>query len=274
MLNDIQVVVRGAGDLATGVIYTLHQAGFQIVATEIEEPLVVRRTVSFAEAVYQDRVTVEGITAVKVEGFSELEGVLADREVPILVDPEAEVIDYLQPEVVIDGIMAKRNIGTKIDNAELVIGLGPGFRAGEDVDAVIETNRGHDLGRIITEGEAEPNTDIPGEIKGYSSERVLKSPTTGRFITDREIGDRVKAKEVIGYVGEKAIKAKISGVIRGLLASGIGVEQGTKLGDIDPRERTDYCYRISDKARTIGGAVLAAVLSLNQTRNNILFRGS
>ncbi|MBM7623344.1 selenium-dependent molybdenum cofactor biosynthesis protein YqeB [Sporohalobacter salinus] len=264
MFSDISVIVRGGGDLATGVIYTLYQTGFKVIGTEISEPLVVRRTVSFAEAIYEGKFTVEEVTANRVDDFTEIKQVLSRNEVPIVVDSEAEIIDRLQPQIVVDATMAKRNLGTGLNDAFLVIGLGPGFTAGEDVDVVIETNRGHDLGRIITAGQAESNTGIPGEVKGYSTKRVLKSPTRGKFITDRRIGDSIAAGEIFGYVDNDAIKAELEGMIRGVLKSGIEVKQGTKLGDIDPRNEIDYCYRISDKARAIGGAVLTAILSFDQ----------
>ncbi|KXS45289.1 MAG: xanthine dehydrogenase accessory factor [Candidatus Frackibacter sp. T328-2] len=262
MLKDIKVVVRGAGDLATGIIYSLYQAGFKVVATEVANPLVVRRSVSFAEAIYQNEFTVEGITARRIVKFSEIEEVLNAGEVPVIADPKAEVIKEWQPKVVVDAIMAKRNIGTKIDDAEVVIGLGPGFTAQKDVDAVIETARGHNLGRVIKDGSAELNTGIPGEIGGYREKRVLKSTCNGEFTSPKKIGERIITGETFGYIANQEIKAEIDGVIRGLLKSGVMVREGTKLGDIDPRGIKEYCYTISDKARAIGGAVLTATLSL------------
>lgn len=269
MLNDIKVVVRGAGDLATGVIYNLYQAGFKVVATEMETPLVVRRTVALAEAIYQGKYTVEDVTARRINNFAKIEEVLADDEVPVIVDPEAEVIDAWQPNVVVDAIMAKRNVGSQIDDGELVIGLGPGFTAKKDVDVVIETNRGHNLGRIIEEGQAQSNTGIPGKIAGYGKKRVLHSPIEGKFSSEREIGEQISSGEIFGCVGETVITAEVDGIIRGLLKSDIDIKQGIKLGDIDPRGIEEYCYTISDKARAIGGAVITAILLLSKDKNNL-----
>ncbi|MCK8817582.1 selenium-dependent molybdenum cofactor biosynthesis protein YqeB [Natroniella sulfidigena] len=260
-----RVVVRGAGDLATGVIYNLYQAGFEVVATEIAEPLVVRRTVSFAQAVYEEQVEVEGVVAKKVEDFEQIEEEISNHRVPIIVDPLGDVIDFFKPQVVVDAIMAKKNLGTEIDDAPIVIGLGPGFEAGKDVDAVIETERGHDLGRVIYQGQAKPNTGVPGDVAGYTNERVLKSPTDGQFESACEIGDPIQTGEVIGYVEEEKVVAEISGIIRGLLKSDVKVKAGTKLGDIDPRKRVKNCYTISDKARTIGGAVVVATLAMDNS---------
>lgn len=265
MLKKTRVVVRGAGDLATGVIYNLFQAGFQVVATEIEKPLVVRRTVSLAEAVYKGEYTVEGITGQRVAEFSNVEDVLNQDKVPVVVDPPAEIVDFWEPQVLVDATMAKKNLGTNREDAEIVIGLGPGFTAQKDVDAVIETNRGHELGKIIENGQAQPNTGIPGEIAGYRKERVLKSPVAGEFTSKRKIGEKISAGEIFGNIGDEEIKAKIDGVIRGLLKPGQQVKAGTKLGDIDPRGSTNNCYTISDKARAIGGAVITAILSLANT---------
>ncbi|MCK8827283.1 selenium-dependent molybdenum cofactor biosynthesis protein YqeB [Natroniella acetigena] len=269
MFGNIKVLVRGAGDLASGVIHALYQSGFKVVATEIETPLVVRRTVSFAEAIYQGELTVEGVRASKVDNFAKIEKILADAKVPVIVDPEAKVIDFWKPQIVVDAIMAKKNLGTRINDAEIVIGLGPGFTAKEDVDAVIETNRGHDLGRIIKEGQAQIDTGVPGQIAGYSKERVLKSSVSGIFTSDKKIGEQISSGEVFGYIGNTAIKAEVDGVIRGLIKSGIDIKVGTKLGDIDPRGIEEYCYTISDKARTIAGSVITAILSLSKDKNNL-----
>ncbi|MCK8825715.1 selenium-dependent molybdenum cofactor biosynthesis protein YqeB [Fuchsiella alkaliacetigena] len=260
MITDTKVVVKGAGDLASGVIYYLAQAGFQVVATELAQPLVVRRTVSFAEAIYQGSFVVEGVMAKKAVDFGEIESVLEQGQVPILVDPQAEVINFWQPQVVVDATMAKRNLGTDIEDAPLVIALGPGFEAACDADIVIETKRGHNLGRLIYNGQAEANTGVPGEIAGYTEQRVLKSPHKGNFKPAKAIGEEIAAGEVFGYVEQSAVQAEVSGVIRGLLKSGVSVKEGTKLGDIDPRGRKKNCYTISDKARSLGGAILMAIL--------------
>lgn len=262
-LQDVRIVVRGGGDLASGVIYRLKRAGFSVIVTELSEPLVVRRTVSFAEAVYAGRFELEGLTAVCTTQYEEAMAYAADKGVvPVLIDPTGEVIASWQPHVVVDAVIAKRNVlKTSICDADLVIALGPGFRAGVDVHVVIETNRGHSLGRVIYEGEAEPNTGIPGPVQGIGRERVVYSPIQGIFRSERQIGDRVEAGAVLGWVNETPIYAEIEGCIRGLLQSGIRVGVGVKVGDVDPRCKMEHCYTISDKALAIGGGVLEAILA-------------
>jgi xanthine dehydrogenase accessory factor len=203
---------------------------------------------------------VEGITAKRVESNGYISEVWREGKVPILIDPEAEVKDFLKPDVLIDATLAKKNMGTKITYAPLVIGLGPGFHAGKDVHLVIETNRGHNLGRIISNGEAEPNTGIPGPIAGYTEERVIRAPKAGNFGALKKIGDGVRANEKVGMVRNAAVRSRIAGVIRGLLRDGTEVWKGMKLGDVDPRGLKAHCHTISEKARTISGGVLQAIL--------------
>ncbi len=260
-LTELTMLVRGGGDLASGVIHRLVRSHFLVCITEIPNPQSVRREVSFCEAVYEGEKEIEGVTAKLIYSPDDIRKIWDEGKAPLLIDPQATVKDTLKPDVLIDAIIAKKNLGTKITDAPLVIGLGPGFHAGNDVHIVIETNRGHNLGKVIHEGEAEPNTGIPGDVAGFSAERVFRAPESGCFHTDKNIGDRVQANEVIAFVDDSPIKATIPGIIRGILRNGAVVHQGMKLGDVDPRGIQDYCYTISDKARTIAGGVLEAILA-------------
>ncbi len=261
-IQKIKIILRGAGDLATGVALRLHRAGFRnLLLLEREHPLAVRRLVSFSEAVTLGSVSVEGIRAERITANDAEKPWRRDGVIPVLVDPAGKSIASLGPDVVIDAILAKRNTGTSIDDAKLVIGLGPGFTAGEDVHCVIETMRGHGLGRVIYSGAALADTGVPGSIGGYTSERLLRAPKGGLFITSRDIGDRVQEGETLATVAGKPVIAQISGVLRGLLRTDTPVSKGTKLGDIDPRGKTDFCRTVSDKAMAIGGGVLEAILA-------------
>lgn len=255
----MKILIKGAGDLATGVAWVLKTAGMQVVMTELERPTVIRRSVSFAEAMFEGKTTVEGIRAVKSD-MDSYRGVLGAGDIPVLADPEARVAGDWKPEVLVDAILAKKNLGTSRGDAPLVIGMGPGFSAGDDVDLVIETMRGHDLGRIITRGEAIPNTNTPGEIGGESDRRVLRAPAEGLFRPEAAIGDRVKTGQVLARVEGSALTAPFEGVLRGILHDGLPVFRGMKVGDVDPRDVRDNCFTISDKARALGGAVLCASL--------------
>ena len=262
MLADILVVVKGGGDLATGVVHRLHRAGMRVMVTELAQPTVIRRAVAVASAVFEGQMEVEGLVARLVESDEGIRADLAEGRVPVIIDPCAEVINRLHPTVVVDAIMAKRNTGTAITDAPIVIGLGPGFTAGVDVHAVIETNRGHHLGRVILSGSAEPHTGVPGPTAGFTAERVLRAPCEGTLIGKRHIGDPVEAGEAVASVAGQPVAANISGVLRGLLADGLSVKAGMKVGDVDPRCVREHCFTISDKARAIGGGVLEAVLYL------------
>lgn len=258
------IVVRGGGDLATGTIHRLWSAGFRVLVLETDHPAAIRRQVSLCEAIYQGSATVEGLTAVKVENLSMLEAVWAAGNVPMLVDPEGKSIEQLKPAVVVDAILAKVNLGTRRDMAPCTIALGPGFVAGEDVDVVIETSRGHKLGRVIKQGPAKANTGIPGIIGGYGKERVIHSPAEGIMRNIHAIGDIVQKDEPIACVetpeGAVSVNATISGIIRGLIRDGYPVTKGFKIADIDPREgELENCWTISDKARCIAGSVLEQV---------------
>jgi len=262
MLKNILVVTKGGGDLATGVVHRLHRAGMPVVVTELAQPTVIRRAVALASAVYEGRAEVEGLAAQLAESDREIRAALAGGQVPVVIDPRGEVIARLHPLVVVDAIMAKRNTGTTIADAPIVIGLGPGFTAGVDVHAVIETNRGHNLGRVILSGSAEPHTGVPGTTAGFTVERVLRAPCEGTLTGKRRIGDAVEAGEVVASVAGEPVTANIAGVLRGLLADGLPVKAGLKVGDVDPRGAREHCFTISDKARAIGGGVLEAILYL------------
>lgn len=258
------ILVRGGGDLATGVIHRLHSAGFPVLVLEIPQPAAIRRQVSVSEAVYQGTATVEGMTARLIPDLSHLSQTLEAGEVPLLIDPEGACIPRLKPAVVVDAILAKRNLGTRWDMAPLTIALGPGFTAGEDVDFVIETMRGHNLGRILTEGPAQPNTGVPGLVGGVSGERVIHAEHTGVLRGRRVIGDLVEQGEPIAVIsneaGEFPVPASISGLLRGLIRDGFPVTKGLKIADIDPRTgEQKNCFTISDKARCIAGSVLELV---------------
>jgi xanthine dehydrogenase accessory factor len=259
-------VIKGAGDLATGVAVRLHRAGLRVLTTEIAEPTVVRRTVAFAEAVFAGETTVEGIRGVRAATLAEAENALAQESIPVLIDPEALVVRQVRPTVVIDGVMAKRNLGTRLDDAPVVIGLGPGFVAGQDVHAVVETQRGHYLGRMILDGAAEPDTGVPGNIGGYTRERVLRAPAAGRMAEPRPIGAHVEAGDTVGWVAGQPVQTAIGGTLRGLVREGLAVSAGMKVGDVDPRAEHAHCFTVSDKSLAIAGGALEAVLYLVRQR--------
>ena len=255
----MRILIRGAGDLATGIAYRLRRCGHDILMTDIAVPTAVRRTVSFSRAIYEGSAVVEGIEAVLVKDITQAREAISAGKIPVIVDPEASVRGEFDPEVVVDAIIAKRNTGTNITDAGLVIGVGPGFTAGVDCHCVIETKRGHYLGRAIYEGCAIPNTGIPGEIGGYSTERIIRAAADGEFHPIRQIGEKVLEGDVVAESGGVPIKALMPGIIRGMLQEGVWVHTGMKCGDIDARCEVSHCYTISDKARAIGGGVLEAV---------------
>lgn len=259
-LTDLVVLIKGGGEQASGVAHRLACSGFKVCLSEIPRPQAVRRGVAFCEAVYEGEKEVEGVVAKLLSSPDQISEVWQEGKLPLLVDPEARVKDILKPDVLVDAILAKKNLGTRISDAPLVIGLGPGFYAGKDVDVVIETNRGHNLGRVIHRGEAEANTGVPGVIAGVSAERVFRAPETGRFATKKKIGDHVQAGDVVALVDGTPVKALVGGVIRGLLRDSTEVHQGMKAGDVDPRGTSEHCFTISDKARAIAGGVLEAIL--------------
>ena len=255
------VIVRGGGDIATGTIYKLVKSGFQVLVLEVEKPSAIRRNVAFCQAVYEGKFTVEDMTCVLVSTIEEAKAVMAKNQVAMMVDPNGEMISKLKPEIVIDAILAKKNMGTSRNMAPITIGLGPGFCAGKDVHVVIETMRGHNLGRLIYEGCALPNTGVPGNIKGYSKERVIHSPCAGVCHNVKKITDIVEMGEIIAYIDKTPVYASMSGLLRGLIQDGYNVTSGFKMADIDPREdEYQNCFTISDKARCIAGGVLEAIL--------------
>ena len=262
LLGRLMVVVKGGGDLATGVSHRLHRAGMMVVVTELARPMVIRRSVSFASAVFEGEIVVDGVKACLVDEVDAVHHLLDQGIIPVIVDPDASIIQRLRPKVVVDAIMAKRSLGTSVDDAPVVIGLGPGFTAGVDVHTVIETMRGHHLGKVIMEGSALPDTGVPGSIEGHTRDRVLRSPGEGRFSACASIGDQVEAGDVVAHVDGRPLPTRISGVLRGILHDGLEVREGQKVGDVDPRGVVEHCFTISDKARAIGGGVLEAIMHL------------
>lgn len=257
------VLIKGAGDLATGIAYRLKKSGFDIVMTEIDNPTTVRRTVSFSQAIFDNEIEIEGIKGIKVNNINEIHKEIKKGNIPIIIDKEANIIKKLKPKVVVDAIIAKKNLGTSIDDASIVIGVGPGFEAKKDCHLVIETKRGHYLGRVIEEGSAIPNTGVPGNIGGYTKERIIRASSNGKIRPVVKIGDYVKKGEVVAYIDGVEVLAEIDGIVRGMLQKGIEVFKGMKSGDIDPRCEKNHCFTISDKARSIGGGVLEAIMYMN-----------
>lgn len=260
MSLDLVVVIKGAGEMASGVAWRLANAGFRVLMTERPEPLAVRRGTSFCEAVSLGRFTVEGREAVLIQAAEEAQSTWRSGRLPVLVDSGLRCLKALRPQVLVEATVSKHNTGLRPDLAPLVIALGPGYVAGVDCHYVVETNRGHDLGRIIESGPAAPNTGIPGTIGGYNRERVLRAPVAGLFETPLPLGARVKAGQVVATVDGQPVRVEIAGALRGLLRSGVRVAAGCKVGDVDPRDNPEQAFTISDKARALGGAVLEAIL--------------
>lgn len=264
------VLIRGGGDIATGTILRLYRCGFRVVVTECGNPSAIRRKAALCEAVFQGGSSVEGISCRRIERPEEAEQVFAQGVIPLLVDEKLDCLPILKPAAVVDAILAKKNLGTHRGMAPITVGLGPGFSAGEDVDAVVETQRGHHLGRVILSGPAIPNTGVPGVIGGYSSERVIHAPAAGemRFVCDEQgnkidIGSVVKKGQIIAQVGETPVVATLDGVLRGLIREGFPVTDRLKIADIDPRlEQVSCCDTVSDKARAVGGGSVEALLLL------------
>jgi xanthine dehydrogenase accessory factor len=260
------VLIKGAGDLASGIALRLRHARFDVVMTDIANPTAVRRTVAFCQAIIDGKTVVEDITAVLAKNTEEIKSALDQKMIPMLVDPDARMVQELAPDILVDAIMAKKNLGTKINDAPVVIAIGPGFTAGADCCAVIETKRGHTLGRVITASDSEPhaipNTGVPGDIGGFSTERLIRAPADGVFEGKVNIGDRVQKGDIVGMTAGRPIRAEIDGIIRGILSSGIPVTAGMKSGDIDPRCENFHCFTVSDKALSVAGGALEALLAL------------
>ena len=255
-------LIRGAGDIASGIALRLWRSGIDVVMTDLARPTAIRRTVAFSDAIVHGETTVEELRAVRAEDAAQVRMLLREGVLPVLADPECACRAALAPDALIDAILAKRNLGTRITDAPIVVGVGPGFTAGEDCHAVVETMRGHTLGRVVYTGSALPNTNIPGLIGGFAGERVLRAPCDGVFTAVHRIGDVVEEGETIGYVEGVPMKCTISGVLRGVLDDGVRVHAGMKSGDVDPRCKPEYCTTASDKALAVGGGVLEAVLHL------------
>jgi xanthine dehydrogenase accessory factor len=254
------IVILGAGDLASGVAYRLVRAGFPVVMTELPRPTMVRTTVSYGAAVLHGAAIVEGLYARRVE-IEQVADTLATGTIPILIDPGGEAARSLNPAVLVDARVAKVNLGLRITDAPLVIGLGPGFTAGRDCHAVVETNRGHHLGRVIQAGSAEPDTGVPAAVNGKEAERVLRAPADGTVRQVKVIGQRVTVGTVLAWVGETPLVAPFDGVLRGLIDDEVVVARGMKIGDLDPRLRREHCFTLSDKTLAVGGGVVEAVVS-------------
>ena len=259
-MNRTKVLIKGAGDLASGIAVRLYHCGFEIIMTDIAVPTTVRRSVAFSPAIYRGEALVEEVKGVRCEDLAAAKRELLQGNIPVLADEQAAVRALWRPDVVVDAILAKKNLGTSCSDASLVIGVGPGFCAGKDCHCVIETKRGHYLGRCIWEGEAIPNTGIPGLIGGYGQERLIRASADGIFRGTVAIGAAVKKGDVVGYVDRTAVYSRLDGIVRGLLQDGVAVVKGMKAGDVDPRCEYDHCFTVSDKARAIGGGVVEAIL--------------
>lgn len=267
-MNLEYIVVRGGGDIASGTIQKLYRSGFNVVVLEVEKPTAIRRNVAFSDAIYNGETEVEGIKGIKANNIDEIKEAHKNKFIPIIVDPEGNIIKELKPLAVIDAILAKKNLGTKKEMAPITIALGPGFEAGVDVDVVIETMRGHNLGRLIFSGYAKPNTGVPGEIAGFSKERVIYSEANGKIKNISKIGDIVEKNQVLAYIDDIEVLSPISGLLRGIIKDGTEVFKGLKIGDVDPRLKEVENYTtISDKARNIGGGVLEALLMMKNIKD-------
>lgn len=262
-------IIRGGGDLASGVAFRLHRAGLRVLIAELPQPLVVRRLASFAQAVYTGEYTLEGVTAHLAVDLEHAEQVWEMGRIAVVKDPRLEVLRGLQPLLMVDARMTKRPPDLRTEAASLVIGLGPGFTAGKDCHAVIETMRGHFLGRVIWQGSAQADTGVPGGVGGHQKSRVLRSPADGVIEAHASIGDRVNSQQVLAEVAGKPILAPFDGVLRGLIYPGLQVKRGLKVGDVDPRADPNYCTTISDKALAIGGGVLEALLAKPDIRSQL-----
>ena len=264
----MKILIKGAGDLATGIASRLYGAGHQILMTEISEPLTVRRTVALSRAVYEGCAEVEEMKAFRADSKEEAEKILGRGDIPVTVDPEAECRAWYRPDVVVDAILAKKNLGTEITDAPFVVGVGPGFTAGADCHCVVETKRGHSLGNIIWRGSALPNTGVPGNVGGYTTQRLIRASADWQMEPRVKIGDCVEAGQVVAVTGGRPVYAQMSGIVRGMLQEGVLVTENLKIGDIDARAEISHCYTISDKARAIGGGVLEAVSRFDRMKGS------
>lgn len=261
-MSDLVILIRGAGEIASAIAHRLWRCGFsRIVMTEMHAPMAVRRMVSFSEAVFNGHASVESVGAILANDTRDVPRIWKDSKIAVIVDPGCARIHEIQPDILIDAVLAKRNTGTKIDDAGLVIALGPGFEAGVDCHRLVETDRGHDLGRIITSGPTSLNTGEPGDIMGQTHSRVLRAPADGLLKTFFDIGDLIEKGSLVASIKDLPIEAQVSGVLRGILRSGSLVAACAKVGDIDPRSQLPNCFTISDKARTISGSVVEVIMA-------------
>lgn len=258
--NNMVIGIKGAGDIASGIACRLHRCGFKVIMTETAVPTTVRRTVAFSGAVYYGEEQVEGIISVLCHNINDINTAISLNKIAVIVNENGDIFTQIKPIAIIDAILAKRNIGTYITDAPCVIGIGPGFTASVDCHAVIETQRGHNLGRVIYEGSVAANTGVPGDIGGYTLERLLRGSANGEFEPLCEIGDMVKANDAVAMCGGVPLFAQIDGIVRGLLHKGVMVSQGMKCGDIDPRCKIEHCYTVSDKALAVAGGALEAIM--------------
>jgi xanthine dehydrogenase accessory factor len=272
IFSQLVVLVRGGGDLGSGVVYRLYRAGFPVIVVELGKPLFVRRAVCYGAAVFEGQITVDGVTARLAADSDAVRQVLAQGDIPVIIDPAGDSLASLSPFVLVDARMAKQPLDTHRDMAPLVIGLGPGFEVGIHCHAVVETNRGHYLGRVYWQGQAEPDTGSPGRVEGVTDERVMRAPKAGYVLSDRRIGDMVQQGEVVATIEGQPIHAQLTGVVRGLIHPRVLVSPGTKIGDIDPRAQRAHCFTISDKSLAVGGGVLEAVFSSVVVRRELLGR--
>jgi xanthine dehydrogenase accessory factor len=263
---ELRILVRGGGDLASGVIFRCARAGWEVFVTELEQPLAVRRKVSFSQAVYDGIIEIEGLKAERADSYRQAEDIIKLGKIPVLVDPSCESRHELRPDIIIDARMTKRPPELPFPSAVFMIGLGPGFSAGVNCQAVIETIRGPFLGRVIWDGSAELNTGVPDTVGAYRDERVLRSPDDGRIFAIAQIGDQLKPGQLVALVAGKSIYSPFEGVLRGLIQDGLYVSKGMKVGDVDPRNDPRLCRLVSEKALAVGGGVLEAILSWNNLR--------
>ncbi len=263
------VLIWGGGDLASGVALRLHRVGIHVLVVETNQPLAVRRSVSFAQAVYDGETQIEEVRGRLISEPSEMHGCWDENIFPVIVDPELDLLEDFQPFVLIDARMRKRYSDLPLDMAEMVIGLGPGFIVGKNCHAAIETNRGHFLGRVYWEGSPQADTGIPGKVQVYTKERVLHVPAAGEVVTHVKIGDSVNAGDPILTVGGESVLSPFDGVVRGLIHEGITVRKGMKVGDVDPRPETFRCWHVSEKSLAIGGGVFEAILSWENIRSQL-----
>lgn len=263
---DNVVVIRGGGDIATGIAYRLHRCGFKVLVLEIEKPLVVRVKVAFAQALIDGEIVVEEVKAVKAQNIDDIHNIWNSGDVPVIVDSDCQILNEIKPIALVDATLAKKNLGTHKGMVPITIGVGPGFEAKKDVDAVVETLRGNTMGRVIYDGKPIEDTKVPGKILGYGYERVLRAPCDGIIRNVKKIGDIVNRGDEIAFVNNLSVKAEIDGVLRGLITNGMKVSDGLKVGDVDPTKKVENCYIISDKARAVGGGVVEAILYLKRCR--------